>query len=78
MFLFSKYRMFHILPQIVYCKSRNLHNTDVSNYSRDLRQFLRHPVVGKCFKDLKYSYVDPDPTSDLDKDPDLVGKALIT
>ena len=29
----------------LYCKSRNLPNTDVCNYSIGLRSFLRHPVV---------------------------------
>ena len=29
----------------IYCKSRNLPNTDIHNYSKDLRQFLRNSVV---------------------------------
>ena len=28
----------------IYCKSRNLPNKDIHNYSTDLRLFLRHPV----------------------------------
>ena len=28
----------------IYCKSRNLPNTDTQNYSTDLRQLLGHPV----------------------------------
>ena len=29
----------------IYCKSRNLPNTDTQNYSKDLRELLGHPVV---------------------------------
>ena len=29
----------------IYCKSRNLPNTDTQNYSTDLRYLLGHPVV---------------------------------
>ena len=28
----------------IYCKSRNLPNTDTQNYGTDLRQLLGHPV----------------------------------
>ena len=33
------------ISAIIYCKSRNLSNTDIHNYSIDLRYFLRHPVI---------------------------------
>ena len=29
----------------IYCKSSNVPNTDIRNYTIDLRKFLRHPVV---------------------------------
>ena len=29
----------------IYCKLRNLPNTDAQNYSTDLRKFLGHPVL---------------------------------
>ena len=35
----------------MYCKSCNLPNADVRNYSIDLRQFLRHPVYLLCDTD---------------------------
>ena len=31
----------------IYCKSRNLPNTDTQNCSTDLRYFLGHPVIQK-------------------------------
>ena len=29
----------------IYCKSRNLHNTDTQNYTTDFRFLLGHPVI---------------------------------
>ena len=40
----------------IYCKSRNLPNTDTQNYSTDLRQLLGHPVPDSWHGFLFYDY----------------------
>ena len=46
-FLDTQYRVWLYISANLYRKSPNLPNTDVRNYSLDLRSFLRHPVEYK-------------------------------